>query len=93
MNYVINRYDLAMILLFIIILCVFIIYKYMNSTNDNYNNIDKKVDDILNKKDVIKIIKKYELPKNLSIEDYRIPELMIRPDSLSILQEEVKIMV
>ena len=90
MNYSINRCDLVMITIFIIILSVFGTYKYLHNVKP-YDELDKKVDDILNKKDIIIPKKqKIETPKIFYIEDLRIPELLINNKSMTTLIEEGK---
>lgn len=90
MNSNINNYDLIMIILFIIIICAFGFYKYMHN-EISYDDLDKQVDDILNKKDNInKQLIKQEIPKKLNVEDYYIPEFSVNSDSATALENEVK---
>lgn len=89
----INKCDLIMIALFIIILSVFGTYKYMHHEKPG-DDLDKKVNDILNKKDNIikqqETIEIPELPKKFFVEDYLIPEFSINSDGATILSKEVK---
>ncbi|ARF12605.1 hypothetical protein Klosneuvirus_9_7 [Klosneuvirus KNV1] len=86
----INSCDLAMITLFFIIIFAFGIYKYMHNEKP-YNDLDKQVDEILNRTDtIIKQQIKTEIPKNLDVDDYRIPEFLINSDSASALEHETK---
>lgn len=87
-----NRCDIIMISLFFVILFAFGLYKYLHN-DKQYDALDREIDNILNKKDII--IKKQqqmktEIPKNFSVEDYRIPEFLIRDESASTLENEVK---
>lgn len=87
-----KKCDIIMITMFVIILIAFGLYKYINSTNYKYNELDCQTNEILNKKIIQSNIIKQNLPNVLTVEDYRIPELTIREKNISAIQEEVKIM-
>jgi len=90
MNSIINSCDLTMITLFIIIIFVFGMYKYMHNEKP-YSDLDKQVDEILNRTGTnIKQEIKTEIPKNLYVDDYRISEFLINSDSATALEHETK---